>query len=237
MKNISDLKYFSQLDGFRFFAILSVMLGHFVPLGIVSRIPLGYGVLFFFVLSSFLISRILLTAKDNDERKLNNNWRSLKQFYIRRSLRIFPIYYLVLFFLFLVNFYPCRIIFPWLLTYTLNLFISFNSDISIAGGFTHLWSLCIEEQFYLVFPIFIFIIKSKYILKFLIGLTIIGLFGRMILYIGNPLNIALYNFHSISALDSLGIGGILGYLSLYKIDFLKKLIGNKYCLVFQPLFS
>ncbi len=227
MKDSPELQYFSQLDGLRFFSILSVMIGHFISMGFISRIPLGYGVLFFFVLSSFLITRILLTAKENNERKSKTNLHSLKQFYVRRVLRIFPVYYLILVFLFVINLNPCRAIFPWLLTYTINLFISYNSNISIAGAFTHLWSLAIEEQFYLLFPIFIFSIKRKYILKFLIGLTVLGLLGRMILYISNPSNITLWNFHSVSALDSLGIGGILGYLSLYKISFLKKLIGNK----------
>lgn len=63
---------------------------------------------------------------------------------------------------------------------------------------------------------------------FLISVTLIGLTGRMLLFLYNPSNIALWNFHSISALDSLGIGAILGYLSLYKLDFLKKIIGNRY---------
>jgi peptidoglycan/LPS O-acetylase OafA/YrhL len=227
MRNDSDLQYFSQLDGFRFFAILAVMLAHFFSTGILSRFPLGFGVLFFFVLSSFLITRILLTSKDKNERKSKTNLHSFKQFYIRRSLRIFPIYYLLLIFLYIMNLYPCRDIFPWLLSYTINLFISYSSDISVAGSFAHLWSLSIEEQFYLIFPVFIFSINTKYILKFLISITILGFFGRMILYVSNPSNIALWNFHSISALDSLGIGGILGYLSLYKISFLKKLIGNR----------
>lgn len=227
MKDNSQLQYFRQLDGFRFFAILSVMLAHFIPTGFISRLPLGFGVLFFFVLSSFLITRILLTAKDNNQRNSKTNAHSFKQFYIRRSLRIFPIYYLLLIFLYLINLYPCRDIFPWLISYTVNLFISYGSDISIAGSFTHLWSLAIEEQFYLIFPIFIFTINDKYILKFLISIIFLGFFGRMTLYIFNPLNIALWNFHSVSALDSLGVGGILGYLSLYKISLLKQIIGNK----------
>lgn len=227
MKDSSELQYFRQLDGFRFFAILSVMLAHFISTGFISRLPLGFGVLFFFVLSSFLITRILLTAKDSNERNSKTNLHSFKQFYLRRSLRIFPIYYLLLIFFYIINLYPCRDIFPWLLSYTVNLFISYGSDISVAGTYTHLWSLAIEEQFYLIFPFFIFAINSKYIFKFLLCLTILGLFGRTILYFSDPSNIALWNFHSVSALDSLGIGGILGYLSLYKISFLKKLIGSK----------
>lgn len=236
MRKKSDLQYFSQLDGFRFFAILSVMLAHFISTGIISRLPLGFGVLFFFVLSSFLITRILLTAKDNDEIKSKSNLHSFKQFYIRRTLRIFPIYYLLLIFLYVLNLYPCREIFSWLLSYTGNLFISYSSDASVAGSFTHLWSLSIEEQFYLVFPVFIFTINSKYILKFLISITVLGVFGRSILYIVDPLNIALWNFHSISALDSLGIGGILGYLSLYRKSLLEKLVGNKILFSLSVLF-
>ena len=228
LKNISQLQYINQLDGFRFFAIASVMLAHFITNEFISRFPFGFGVLFFFVLSSFLITRILLNAKKNNEEKELSNFYSLKHFYIRRSLRIFPIYYVLIIFLLIVNFSPCREIFPYLFTYTVNLFISYSHNTSIAGGFSHLWSLSIEEQFYILFPFFIFTIKKKHILFFLISVTLIGLTGRMLLFLYNPSNIALWNFHSISALDSLGIGAILGYLSLYKLDFLKKIIGNRY---------
>ncbi len=225
--NKTELKYFNQLDGFRFFSIISVMICHFINTGFITRLPLGYGVMFFFVLSSFLITRILLNAKIKNIDNKKSNSHTLKQFYIRRSLRIFPVYYILLFFLFLINYYPCREIFTWLITYSVNLFIGYSGDISIAGSYSHLWSLAIEEQFYILFPIFIFAIRQKYILSFLVGLVFIGLFGRMFLYFSNPLNIGLWNFHTISALDSLGIGGILGYLSLYKESFLKKIIGNK----------
>lgn len=228
VKNHSQLQYISQLDGFRFFAIASVMLSHFVPTQFISRFPLGFGVLFFFVLSSFLITRILLNAKKTNEDNLISNSYSFKQFYIRRSLRIFPIYYLVIILLFIVHFPPSRRIFPYLFTYTVNLYISYSHNLGTAGGFTHLWSLSIEEQFYIIFPFFIFTIKSKHILNFLICVAIIGFFGRMFFYLSDPLNIALWNFHSVSALDSLGLGAILGYLSMYKLDLLKKIIGNKY---------
>ena len=223
----AELRHYSQLDGFRFFAIASVMIAHFLPVGIASRFPFGFGVLFFFTLSSFLITRILLNSRNNEVDTFKSNIFSLKQFYIRRTLRIFPIYYLTIFLFYIINYQPVREIFISLITYTTNLQIAYNHEID-TKSFTHLWSLAIEEQFYLLFPFFIFGLKRKYIFIFLIAVVFIGLFGRMFLYLDNPSNIYMWNFHSISALDSLGLGSILGYMSLYNMENLKKIIGNRY---------
>ncbi|EPB1839793.1 acyltransferase family protein [Escherichia coli] len=77
------MKHIQQLDGLRAFSVISVILYH---LGI-PGFGMGWlGVSFFFVLSGFLITRILI------ESKKDNNFFS--NFYIRRSLRIFPLYYL-----------------------------------------------------------------------------------------------------------------------------------------------
>ena len=145
--------YIKQLDGFRFVAITSVVISHFISAEIVNRFPLGYGVMFFFVLSSFLITRILLLTKRLNE--IDSNWRffSLRQFYIRRFLRIFPVYYLLILFMFVINWAPVREIILYLLTYTTNFKIGSGFD---AGYFDHLWSLAVEEQFYIFFPFIVF---------------------------------------------------------------------------------
>jgi peptidoglycan/LPS O-acetylase OafA/YrhL len=222
---IKEGDYFKQLDGFRFLSILAVMVSHYASSAIVDRIPLGFGVLFFFVLSSFLITRILLRAKQSNEARQVGNAYSLRQFYIRRFLRIFPIYYLTVAFFYVINLSPCREVIGSLLTYTLNLKIASGVN---AGSFNHLWSLAVEEQFYIFFPFFVFFIPNRHMLKGLIFLTAIGLLGRAGLYLHNSTYIPYSNFNTISCLDSLGIGGMLAWLSIYRLETLKKIIANKF---------
>jgi peptidoglycan/LPS O-acetylase OafA/YrhL len=147
----SGTSRFHSLDGWRFFAVLIVIKSHvaFAP----SKLQIlnwGYlGVDLFFVISGFLITTLLIR-----ERAQFGNI-SLKKFYLRRTFRIFPIYYLLVlsFALFYLVISPWRPngwafyawSFPVLLTYT-------QDFVLIAGVFFHCWSLAVEEQFYLVWP-------------------------------------------------------------------------------------
>jgi peptidoglycan/LPS O-acetylase OafA/YrhL len=223
--NNSTIQYLKQLDGFRWWAVASVMVSHFATTDAVARLPLGYGVLFFFVLSSFLITRILLTSKTYNETSGIGHSYSLRQFYLRRFLRIFPIYYLLLLALYVLNWHPCRQIIEYLATYTINFKLTTGYD---AGSFNHLWSLAVEEQFYIFFPFIVYFIQTRYLLRILILFVIIGVAGRAGLYLHNSENIAFSNFHTISCLDSLGVGGILAYLSIYKKEYLKRIISNRF---------
>jgi len=225
---VGEIQYFRQLDGFRFFSIVAVMITHFVSTRFTDGLPFGFGVLFFFVLSSFLITRILLTAKGSNEERGTNNLFSLKQFYIRRFLRIFPIYYLLITVLYVINWNPCREIIVSLLTYTTNLKIASGFD---AANFNHLWSLAVEEQFYIFFPFIVFFINTKYLLRVFIAITCIGLLGRTLLYLHNSTYIPYSNFNTISCLDSLGLGSILAYLSIYKIEMLTRIMRRKAFLI------
>jgi peptidoglycan/LPS O-acetylase OafA/YrhL len=221
-----EIQYFRQLDGFRFLSIMAVMFSHFgESFSLFNRLPLGFGVLFFFVLSSFLITRILLASKASNELIGVNNLFSLRQFYIRRFLRIFPVYYLLIIFMYVINWHPCREIIGYLLTYTTNIKIANGFN---AANFNHLWSLAVEEQFYIFFPFLIFFVNTKYILNLLFVFTFIGLFARASLYLYNSQYIPFSNFNTISCLDSLGVGSILAYLSIYRQDYLKRIISNRY---------
>src|SRR4051794_10552569 len=86
------LPYMVQLDGLRAFAVLLVLLTHYVPEKhkVMQMIQGGQlGVQLFFVLSGFLITGILLRYRETETSLFSN----LKQFYMRRCLRIFPLYY------------------------------------------------------------------------------------------------------------------------------------------------
>src|SRR6476619_4908965 len=149
--------YIKSLDGVRAIAVLLVMAFH------LELLRFGWlGVQLFVVLSGYLIIGILWKEKFNAE-PLSYKF---KKFWVRRSLRIFPLY-----FGFLALMGICYLLFrlparyttylPWLLTYTFN----FGLHLPDSQGpfFTFLWSLSIEEQIYLVFPLIIFFCKPKFI--------------------------------------------------------------------------
>ncbi len=151
-KEDSELKF---LNGLRGIAILMVMSFHLFNFHFLFRAG-WLGVNLFFVLSGFLITNILL--------KVKLNYENIKKFVIRRMLRIFPVYYMMLFIVFVLgNKYFSQTLpnFDKLLsnqlyfwTYLQNYFYIYNSN-EISSFLNHLWSLSIEEHYYLIWPFFI----------------------------------------------------------------------------------
>lgn len=146
------LAYLPLLDPLRALAVSLVILFHFLPRFELGELRLGwFGVDLFFLLSGFLITAILLEQKASDK----DRGRIIRYFIIRRALRLFPAYYL-----FLITFYLLQRFGGlwswdagdgvWFFTYTSNI-LSFLKG---AGSWqlSHLWSLAVEEQFYLVWP-------------------------------------------------------------------------------------
>lgn len=148
------------LDHLRTLAILSVFFYHYgrlfvAPEWVAEWTGFGWtGVDLFFVLSGFLIGSQVLK-----EDKSDNNW--ISRFYIKRFFRILPPYLFVLLIYYFIPFTRERgdLAPLWkYLTFTQNL----GLDLTIHGAFSHAWSLCIEEQFYLFFPLVVlFFIKLK----------------------------------------------------------------------------
>ena len=129
----------AQLDTLRFLAFLAVFVYHVDE----ERLPYGaLGVALFFVLSGFLITRLLVLNETGDL------WRDLGVFYARRTLRIFPLYYLVLVVLLLAG----RLAHPWWHFLYLHNVLMFL-DREPPGITGHFWSLSVEEQFYLLYPL------------------------------------------------------------------------------------
>ena len=206
-ENISQNNYVKSLDGLRFLAVSLVLLDHWTNYKM--GIPVSYfGVSLFFVLSGFLITGILLKAKALDLAQNRTHGRSLKLFYIRRTIRIFPVYYLVIFVLFLLNYDTIRTHVFWLVTYQTNNYIAFTSN--WMGSFDHFWSLAVEEQFYLFFPFVIFYISNKSLPKVLLSLVFLSVGLRAWFYFQHYSWVIPFVLMPTS-LDALGLGGLLAY--------------------------
>jgi peptidoglycan/LPS O-acetylase OafA/YrhL len=158
--------YLPQLDALRFFAFLSVFFYHGLPsndvgshTGYARLIALfestarrsgGYGVGVFFLLSAFLITELLKREKQN------SGWIDLKKFYLRRTLRIWPLYFLAIMLgLLAQGLSPTyHLSARDILTY---IFFVKNWDVALHGFNWNpiyvLWTISVEEQFYLVWPL------------------------------------------------------------------------------------
>ncbi len=148
-----------SLDGLRAVSIALVLLAHLVN----DRwFPGGFGVLTFFVISGFLIARLLFA-----EHKARDTV-SLGAFYIRRAIRLYPavVAYTVIVSAAILAVAPSR--FDWpepvsALFYFANyLFVHYSVDhVTVTMPFTHFWSLSIEEQFYIFFPALLLWLRAR----------------------------------------------------------------------------
>jgi len=210
-------KHIIQLDGIRFFAVLMVMIAHWAQWQwtnpILINIPFVHGVTLFFVLSGFLITRILITNRDKYQSKGLSQSVLIKNFYIRRFFRIFPIYYLLIFLLFAIDYKNTRELFPWLITYTSNIYQSVHN--TYVGDFNHFWSLAVEEQFYMFWPLVILFIKPNKTYLTIVGTIILAMLVRTHLYFNVGKWMATAYF-TLSCMHALGIGALLAYVTIYK---------------------
>ena len=220
---MSDLKkqdssYIIQLDGLRFFAIVSVMIGHWLQWQInrpfINGFPFGNGVTLFFVLSGFLISDILLKNKMRYVEVAIPKASIIKSFYMRRVLRIFPLYFVTILFLFFISYKNTREIFPWLATFTSNIYQSIKN--AYVGDFNHFWSLAVEEQFYMFWPWIIILIPTKYSEKIIIGLITASFITKIIIYALYPDKWMANSYFTLSCMHALSIGALVSYWSIYR---------------------
>ncbi|AXY74142.1 acyltransferase [Paraflavitalea soli] len=230
--NTSAIKYMPQLDGVRTIAVSAVMASHWIFTGN-SKLLTGLtgegGVNLFFVLSGFLITNILLMGK---EQPGMGKFQLLKQFYIRRFLRIFPLYYFVVIAGFIFSIPAVRNHMLWFLTYTANYFIAWQKG----GGifYTHLWSLAVEEQFYIFFPFVVLLTPRRYYLPVFFTLISIAILFRIIPYF--LLDDALLAYWVAYAFtpgcfDAFAIGAILAYFFRYHPQDLQAILRKRWIFV------
>ena len=209
------------LDGIRGLAVLMVMLCHFTATGLpdtpTGKITLrifdaGWsGVDLFFVLSGFLITGILYDAKGQS--------RFFRNFYARRFLRIFPLYYgfLILFFWVIPVIHPFT---PrmevmaarqgWLWGYSSNLLMAWEGHWRFIVDWmdlAHFWTLAIEEQFYLLWPLIVFLLSRKALMQVCIACMVAALAIRswLVLQDASPITVGML---TVCRFDTLAVGSL-----------------------------
>lgn len=214
--------FFDNLDGLRFISFFYVFLAHSFP----TSDPVIYnshwyrffkgriffdgepGVSFFFVLSGFLITYLLL-----QERSFTNKI-NLKLFYIRRILRIWPLYYFSVFFGFII-FPILKQAFGGTPNESANFFLSStflnNFDRILHGNpdssiLSVLWSVAIEEQFYLIWPLLFIIIPPKYYSFIFIFMIEISILYRITNTTGH------IDLNSLGVVSDMALGGLAAWL-------------------------
>jgi peptidoglycan/LPS O-acetylase OafA/YrhL len=209
------LDYRPQLDGIRTFAVGAVLVEHFVGFqklpGLLGLIDWGQvGVKLFFVLSGFLITGILLRSRETVEQAGVSHWFAARQFYARRFLRIFPLYYFVIAVCVVLNLPPAREILVWLLTYTLNIYVSLRGEWGTLVVYVgHFWSLAVEEQFYIVWPWLLLFIPRKHLLVTVLIVISIGPLWRIWIFSRPVINYIALDMATPACLDALGLGALL----------------------------
>ena len=171
----------------------------------------GYGVDIFFLISGFLITYLLLKEKEVTGKI------SLKDFYIRRTLRIWPLYYFII------------ALGPWLVhwtnsqpppNYLAQIFFVGNFEGIRTGEwifpFAHYWSICIEEHFYLVWPFLVAFIPNKKLPLVFSTIILSSILFRFYLYMNSDFNYYYYYLHTLSRIDVLAVGAMFAYFHSIK---------------------
>lgn len=249
--------FFPNLNGIRFLAALVVIIHHVEMAKYWFGLPNIYsssfvggvfgelGIILFFVLSGFLITYLLL------EEHRRTGTIGIKAFYMRRILRIWPVYYLVVIFsLFILpNFHVFDI--PVLsvhmnegfllkslayLSFLPNLGYTIYEHIPYA---TQTWSVGVEEQFYLLWPVLmLFAIRKNKVLSALLGTVAIYVVVKTLAIVGtvtNPDSVVFMKnwlFWDHFSIDCMAIGGIGAYLLFYRKEKALKVLFNKYLQAF-----
>jgi peptidoglycan/LPS O-acetylase OafA/YrhL len=200
-----------QLDGLRAVAAGMVVCYHFyAPVRHYVHLG-GIGVRIFFVLSGFLITGILLRTRIAGEATGGaGRGVTLRRFYIRRVLRIFPLYYFALALAWLTRVDGARESIAWHAAYLSNVrfFLQNAVDHGKWGGHVgHFWSLAVEEQFYLLWPWVIFFAPRRWLPSIALGLAAFGPLFRYVVFTATDNDITAVLLPG--CIDSLALGAYL----------------------------
>lgn len=245
--------YFPNLNGIRFFAALLVIIHHIEQYKDIHELPSYWdkipfieiigrlGVTLFFVLSGFLITYLLLS----EEKAFGAI--SIKKFYVRRILRIWPLYFLIVILalfvlphisIFTLPGYPKAVIYTHLFLkivfYVIFLPNLVFAKFGVIPYAAHTWSIGTEEQFYLVWPVLVkFFHKHRMTVMFTIILGYLVIYGLLLSHATDGLSHrdVILRFWQHFNIDCMAIGGIFAIL-LFRKDRLLKLFMNNYLFYF-----
>lgn len=208
---LQDRPWFPALDGIRGIAILLILLCHFfdfIPFAVYGRT----GVDLFFVLSGYLITDILLRTREHPHH--------LRNYFARRVLRIFPLYYVsvILFFLSAryvpvlqdqLHYYQQHGSYVWL--HLQNwLYLLHEKPVNPAPLMNHFWSLSLEEQFYLLWPVIIYLFrKPEQLTRLLLFFLTVSIGLRMVAWFHWGDGYRYFYFQSVARLDGFAVGGLI----------------------------
>lgn len=226
------------MDGVRAIGILMVIFKHFYGTYInVSFFWTSIDLLF--TLSGLLITGILVETKDSPQ--------YFKNFYIRRALRIFPLYYLlVIIFLFYILFITNNSETLKYFTNNIGYFLLYwqnwyfiNYGIPEGGHLNHTWSLAVDEQIYILWPLLIFLCRNKSQLIWLCVSTLLFCLFFRIWYVNfylssTPINHYAAFHNTFCRIDSFAAGSLLYCLMRFNVNFLNK--KNALILFFATIF-
>lgn len=239
--------YFPNLNGLRFIAAMMVIIHHIEFIKTWFNVSNSYnvpsieiigklGVILFFVLSGFLITYLLL-AEEHTFCRIN-----IRKFYLRRVLRIWPLYFLIIilalyiiphFHIFALPIFDNNPVINNVMLFALlyatffpNLGLAFFGNTSYAA---HTWSIGTEEQYYLLWPIVLrFFKKNRLVLMFCVILSYL-----LIAFILNskfsdslPYKNNFILFWSSFNIDCMAIGGIFAIILYEKLRFLPLILNN-----------
>lgn len=220
-----NINYRPEIDGLRAISIISVVIYH-------AQLKLNNNVIFsggflgvdiFFVISGYLICSIIF------KELLEKKSFSFKNFFVRRARRILPA---LIFLIFVSSFFSYFILQPSALNnfskssissifFSSNIFFwqidsMYMAESQLLNPLLHTWSLSVEEQFYLFFPVVIFLIfkiDKKFLFPFILLLMFLSIFST---WYGSK-NHIIFNFYSItSRIWELGIGSLIAYYEYFK---------------------
>ncbi|WP_207436351.1 acyltransferase family protein [Sabulibacter ruber] len=201
--------YIKQLDALRAIAIFFVLCNHWLPVGsplqTFSKVISAPDV--FFTISGFLITMILLKGRKKTEAQNTSRKAIFADFFLKRSLRIFPAYFLTLLLTFVLLPKAVPHYGPFL-TFTAN-FDMYSQK--YWGYLGHLWSMSVEQQFYLIWPVLIVFIPKK----FLVPTIVLFIFTGIVCQNITPDEEYLWMLPH-TCFDALGIGALLAWVIIEK---------------------
>jgi peptidoglycan/LPS O-acetylase OafA/YrhL len=197
-----------QVDSLRALAIFCVLYDHFSGSTTVFG-PLG--VRLFFIISGYLITKIVLRARNGVAQQ--SPCLILRNFYIRRMLRIWPAYMIVLVGVWIAA-DQAREVMLWHAMFLTNILFSMRNDWGPPWMLGHLWTLSVQEQYYLISPLVMLLLpRSSFVLLVILGFVCCIIFRAAMFALGMEEHVAAYAI-PLASIDALGVGACLSLIEL-----------------------